>query len=113
MLLLRVAAFALGSAGAGLSGALFAMHWGYISPELFHLHLSLLILAMVIVGGLQTTQGAAVGALILILVPEALRFVAFDPVSAGPLRQFVFGLLIVGAVFFRYRGSRGGDAWGR
>lgn len=113
VLLLRVAAFALGSAGAGLSGALFAMHWGYISPELFHLHLSLLILAMVIVGGLQTTQGAAVGALILILVPEALRFVAFDPVSAGPLRQFVFGLLIVGAVFFRYRGSRGGDAWGR
>lgn len=106
VLLLRVAAFALGSAGAGLGGALFAMHWGYISPELFNLHLSILILAMVIVGGAQTMRGAAIGAMILILAPEALRFAAFDPVAAGPLRQFVFGLLIVAAVFIRYRSSR-------
>jgi branched-chain amino acid transport system permease protein len=99
---LRVLAFTLGSAGAGLAGALFAMHWGYISPELFHLHLSILILAMVILGGAQTTRGAAVGAIILIVVPELLRFAAFDPVAAGPLRQLVFGFLIIAAVFVRY-----------
>ena len=99
---LRVVAFTLGSAGAGLAGALFAMHWGYISPELFHLHLSILILAMVILGGAQTTRGAALGAIILIVVPELLRFAAFDPVAAGPLRQLIFGFLIIAAVFVRY-----------
>lgn len=106
VLLLRVAAFAFGCGGAGLAGGLFAMHWAYISPELFNLHLSILILAMVVVGGAQTTSGAAVGALILIVIPELLRFLAFDPASAGPLRQFIFGLLIVGAVFFKYRHGR-------
>jgi branched-chain amino acid transport system permease protein len=112
VLRLRIVAFTLASAGAGLAGGLFAMHWGYISPELFHLHLSVLILAMVIVGGAQTTGGAAIGALVLILIPEALRFAAFDAVSAGPLRQFVFGMLILVAIFLQYRRTRTASAQG-
>ncbi len=99
VLLLLVAAFTAGSCGAGLAGALFAMQAGYIAPTLFELHLSVLILAMVILGGGRSVTGAAVGAVILISVPEALRFAAFSPVSAGPLRQVVLGCIIIAAIY--------------
>ncbi|MDB5592651.1 branched-chain amino acid ABC transporter permease [Enterovirga sp.] len=98
---LRVRAFAIGSAGAGLAGALFAMQAGYIAPPLFELHLSVLILAMVILGGTRSVGGAVLGAVVLIGIPEALRFAAFNAVSAGPLRQIVFGLLIIVTIYVR------------
>jgi branched-chain amino acid transport system permease protein len=99
----RVAAFAIGSSGAGLSGALYAMQAGYIAPSLFDLHLSVLILAMVIVGGAKRMSGAALGAIVLIVLPELLRFAAFNAVSAGPVRQIVFGCILIFAVFVHLR----------
>jgi len=104
---LRVVSFALGSGGAGLAGALYAMQAGYIAPSLFELHLSVMILAMVIVGGAKGMSGAALGAVILIVFPELLRFAAFSTVSAGPLRQIAFGCILIFSVFIHLR-SRGG-----
>jgi branched-chain amino acid transport system permease protein len=77
------------------------MHAGYIAPPLFELHLSVLILAMVILGGTRSVAGAVLGAIVLIGIPEALRFAAFNAVSAGPLRQIVFGLLIIATIYVR------------
>jgi branched-chain amino acid transport system permease protein len=96
VLRLRIRALAIGSAIAGLAGALFAMHAGYIAPQLFELHLSILILAMVIVGG---TGSPVAGAALLVVLPEVLRFAAFSPASAGPLRQVVFGSLLLVVIF--------------
>ncbi|MGE0736625.1 MAG: branched-chain amino acid ABC transporter permease [Alphaproteobacteria bacterium] len=96
---LRVGAFAVGCAAAGLAGALYAMHSGYIAPQLFELHMSILILAMVIIGEGRAMIGAVMGASILILIPELLRFAAFSAASAGPLRQVIFGGLLVTVVF--------------
>lgn len=100
---LRVIAFAIGSAGAGLAGTLYAMQAGYIAPSQFELHLSVLVLAMVIVGGARRTAGAVLGAVVLIVLPELLRFAAFSAVSAGPVRQIVFGCILIAAVFLHVR----------
>ena len=107
---LKVAAFAIGSAGAGLAGSVYAMHAGYIAPNLFELQLSVMILAMVIFGGAKSMAGAAIGAIVLTLIPELLRFAAFSTVSAGPVRQIVFGCILVLAVFVHARGSKGQHA---
>ena len=107
VLSLRVKAVTAGSVAAGLAGALFAMHSGYIAPQLFELHLSILLLAMVVVGGGVSMAGAVFGAAILVLIPEVLRFVASSAASAGPLRQIVFGSLLLAVVFFQaHRRSR-------
>lgn len=103
---LKVAAFAIGSAGAGLAGSVYAMQTGYIAPNLFELQLSVMVLAMVIFGGARSTTGAAIGAVVLSLVPELLRFAAFSSVSAGPIRQIVFGCILVFAVFVHVRQSK-------
>jgi ABC-type branched-subunit amino acid transport system permease subunit len=100
---LRVQALAIGSGLAGLAGALFAMHSAYIAPQLFELHLSILIVAMVIIGGTGSPVSALLGAALLVVVPEALRFAAFSPASAGPLRQVVFGSLLLLVVFLQAR----------
>lgn len=107
VLSLRVKAVTAGSAAAGLAGALFAMHSGYIAPQLFELHLSILLLAMVVVGGGISMAGAVFGAAILVLIPEVLRFAASSAASAGPLRQIVFGSLLLAVIFFQaHRRSR-------
>lgn len=67
-------AFAIGAAFAGIAGAYFAALVQFIEPGPFHLTTSLMMLLMVIVGGSGKFFGPMVGAAIVILLPEWLRF---------------------------------------
>jgi len=81
-------AFAIGAAYAGVAGALFAPLVGLVEPASFTVATSLSMLLMVIVGGSGRFFGPAVGAVIVVLLPEWLR-VAADWYLA------IFGLAIV------------------
>ena len=67
-------AFAIGAAFAGIAGAYFAVLVQFIEPAPFHLTASLMMLLMVIVGGSGKFFGPMLGAAIVILLPEWLRF---------------------------------------
>jgi branched-chain amino acid transport system permease protein len=67
-------AFAIGAAFAGIAGAYFAALVQFIEPGPFHLTTSLMMLLMVIVGGAGRFFGPMLGAAIVILLPEWLRF---------------------------------------
>jgi branched-chain amino acid transport system permease protein len=73
--LFKITAFALSAAYAGYGGALFA-HSGshYISPDTFSFDQSVVLLAMMVLGGNGSAIGSIVGATLLTLVPEVLRF---------------------------------------
>ncbi len=71
----KVLAFVIASALAGLAGALYAHYSHYISPGDFELSRSIAILVMLIAGGETSIAGAIVGALLLSFAPEWLRFV--------------------------------------
>jgi branched-chain amino acid transport system permease protein len=73
---------------AGIAGGLYAYHSRYLNPNDFTLLKSIDILIMVVIGGLGSLPGAALGAGIVVLVPEVLR-------SSGELRLILFGLLVV------------------
>jgi branched-chain amino acid transport system permease protein len=73
---------------AGIAGALFAYHTRYLSPNDFTFQRSIDILIMVVIGGLGSLPGAAVGAAIVVLAPEVLR-------ASGEMRLILFGLLVV------------------
>jgi branched-chain amino acid transport system permease protein len=69
----QIAAFVLGSAIAGVGGALYAHHFSYIEAQYFNVTLSITIVLYVLLGGSQTVLGPLVGAVVFTLLPELLR----------------------------------------
>lgn len=84
---LKLLAFGMGASFGGVSGAMFAAFQGFVSPESFSLMESVMIVAMVVLGGLGHLPGVIVGALLLAALPEVLRYVA------GPLQHMTDGRL--------------------
>ena len=69
----QVAAFALGSAIAGIGGGLYAHHFSFIEAQYFNVSLSITIVLYVLLGGIQTVLGPLIGAAVFTLLPEVLR----------------------------------------
>ena len=84
---LKLLAFGMGATFGGVSGAMFASFQGFISPESFSLMESVMIVAMVVLGGLGHLPGVIIGAILLSALPEVLRYVA------GPLQEMSGGRL--------------------
>lgn len=70
---IKVWAFVLGSMFAGAAGALMAHYEGFISPDMFKMEVSFIVLTMVVLGGTGSITGSVVAALILFLIPEYIR----------------------------------------
>ncbi|MBD3249093.1 branched-chain amino acid ABC transporter permease [Candidatus Woesearchaeota archaeon] len=100
-------AFAISAFFAGLSGSLYAHYITYISPSAFTILELLPILAIVIIGGLGSLRGTALATVILILLPESLRFIGVSASFIGPARQFVFALLLILILIYRPKGLMG------
>ena len=84
---MKLLAFGMGATFGGVSGAMFAAFQGFVSPESFSLTESVMIVAMVVLGGMGHLPGVVLGALLLAALPEVLRYVA------GPLQQMTDGRL--------------------
>lgn len=109
----KLLAFALGSFYAGVAGALLAYFNQFVNPEQFGLLLSVFFLSAVIVGGMGSILGAILGAVFMTLLPEFLRegslligtSLGYDiGTILTPLRETIFGLLIVGFLLLEPRG---------
>lgn len=85
---------------AGIAGALWSHTTGFISPQDFGFPISILILAMVVVGGLGSLPGAIIGATLLILLPELLR-------PIGDIRQIAVGTVMFLCILFLPKGLFG------
>ncbi|MGD8228118.1 MAG: branched-chain amino acid ABC transporter permease [Desulfobacteraceae bacterium] len=107
----KLLSFAISSFYAGVAGSLWVSFMNIVTPEHFPLSLSIEYLAMVIVGGLGSVLGSIFGAIFMVLVPEILKFgfgvikhiPAFQHIFA-PLREVVFGALIVFFLIFEPQG---------
>ena len=84
----KLLAFAMGAAFGGLGGGLFAAFQGFVSPESFTLMESIMILCMVVLGGMGHIPGVILGAVLLTVLPELLRYI-------GPLQQELIGRVVV------------------
>lgn len=103
----KLVIFAIAACFAAVAGALYASYITFIDPTTFYFIESVLLLSMIILGGLSNLKGSVVGAALLILLPEALRFVGFPDAVAAQLRLFVYGLLIVLLMLYRPQGMMG------
>ncbi len=109
----KVTAFAVSAALAAMAGSLYAHYITYIDPTSFTVMESILVISMVIIGGAGSTWGPLVGAVVLVTLPEALRFVGLPSNVAANLRQIFYGALLVVMMMFRPRGLAGRYSFGR
>jgi branched-chain amino acid transport system permease protein len=97
---LKLLAFVLGSAWAGLTGVFFAAKMAFVSPESFTFFESVLILCMVVLGGMGSIPGIILGAVLLIGLPEVFR-------DFQDYRMLAFGAALVLMMIFRPQGLLG------
>jgi len=97
----------ISSALGALAGSLYAHYITYINPTSFTLDESIFITSLVILGGTERLAGPFVGALILLAVPEALKFLAIPDTVAAPMRQILYGALLILFMFVRPEGILG------
>jgi branched-chain amino acid transport system permease protein len=97
---LKLLAFVLGSACAGMAGVFFAAKMAFVSPESFTFFESVLILCMVVLGGMGSIPGIILGAVLLIALPEIFR-------DFQDYRMLAFGVALVLMMIFRPQGLLG------
>jgi branched-chain amino acid transport system permease protein len=108
---LKLLAFGMGATFGGVSGSMFASFQGFISPESFSLMESVMIVAMVVLGGVGHLPGVILGAVLLSALPEVLRYVAGPlqamtggRLDASILRQLLTALAMITIMLMRPRG---------
>ena len=92
---IKLLAFSMGASFGGISGSMFAAFQGFVSPESFSLTESIVVLAMVVLGGMGHIPGVILGSILLAALPEVLRHVV------EPVQQSLFGHVIIDAEVLR------------
>jgi branched-chain amino acid transport system permease protein len=106
-LFFKLAVFMISASMASFAGSLFASYISFIDPSNFTLNEGIFITVIIIVGGLASLSGSLLGAALLILLPEALRFVGMPPEFAAQARQFIYGLILILLMIYRPTGFLG------
>jgi branched-chain amino acid transport system permease protein len=108
---MKLLAFGMGATFGGVAGSMFAAFQGFVSPESFTLTESIMIVAMVVLGGIGHLPGVILGAVLLAALPEVLRYVAGDlqnltggRLDASILRQLLIALAMIAIMLMRPRG---------
>ncbi len=100
-------AFTISGAFAAIPGALYAGYVTYIDPTSFTIDESIFQVALLLLGGSGNKLGPFVGTVVMILLPEALRFVGLPDSIAANMRQVIYGLTLVLLMLFRPQGIAG------
>ncbi len=110
---MKLLAFGMGATFGGVSGAMFGAFQGFVSPESFSLMESVMIVAMVVLGGIGHLPGVILGAVLLSALPEVLRWVSglldLQSITGGRLdpailRQLLIALAMIIVMLMRPRG---------
>lgn len=88
---------AIGAIFGGISGAIYAHYIGFISPESFNFDFSVTLICIVILGGLDNIAGVILGAVLLTIIPEKIRFFA-------EARMLFYGIIIISVLIFKPQG---------
>jgi len=103
----KIEAMALSAFFAGLAGGFFAHYITFIDPSIFGLGDVIFLFSMLIIGGLASIKGAALGTIILFAIPEPLRFIGFPSSILGPMREILFALVLILIIIYKPRGIFG------
>ncbi len=101
---MKLSVFAIAAALASVAGSLYAHYVTFVSADSFTLDLTIYVLAMVILGGTGNLTGSLVGAALLTVLPELLKFLDLPPDIADKLRQMLYGAILIAMLRVRPQG---------
>jgi len=96
----KMVAFVMAAAFAGIAGALYAHQLGIITPAKFDFNYSIEFLVMVVLGGMGSITGSIAAAVVLTILPEALR-------SFSDYRMLLYSVVLIGMMLFKPSGLLG------
>lgn len=100
----KVLVFVIAAGMAAVAGSLFAHYMGYLSPVSFSIDQSIMIIAMVVIGGSANIWGSVVGAILLTFITESMNFLPLEGSNVGFIRMIIYGLILVFFALFRRQG---------
>jgi len=103
----KVQVFMVGAGMAAIAGVMYAHYISFIDPTSFTVMESIFIISIVIIGGAGSLWGPPLGAILLVILPELLRFMGFPSSVAANIRQIIYGGLLVGFMIWRPQGLLG------
>jgi len=103
----KVGVAAVSGAYAGIAGGLYATYISFIDPTSFDIHVSVLVVTPLVVGGARTLAGSIIGPFLLIAVPQLLAMIDLPSTLLGPMRQLVYGLILIAFMLWRPQGIAG------
>jgi len=103
----KIMVFVVGAGMAAVAGVLYAYYISFIDPTSFTVTESIFIISIVIIGGAGDLWGPVIGAVLLVTLPEVLRFIGLPSSMAAHIRQILYGGLLVVFMMWRPRGFRG------
>lgn len=103
----KVLVFTIGAGMAAVAGVMYAHYISFIDPTSFTVMESIFIISIVIIGGAGSLWGPVLGAVLLVVLPELLRFIGLPSSVGANLRQIIYGGLLVAFMMWRPRGLLG------
>ncbi len=103
----KIFAFLFAAATAAIAGALYAYYFSALDPFAFTVQESVFVLSLVVVGGAGNLWGSLVGAIVLVTIPTALKFLNIPDEVAARTREIMYGLLLILMLRFRPKGFIG------
>lgn len=104
ILYMKVTVFGVAAGLAAVAGWMLAHYFSYVGADGFTIDETIYILAMVILGGTGNLRGSVLGAAILVIAPEAFKFIALPVDIADKLRLVMYGLVLILVLLFRPQG---------
>ncbi|MHA1587864.1 MAG: branched-chain amino acid ABC transporter permease [Candidatus Thorarchaeota archaeon] len=103
----KIIVFVIGSGMAAMAGVIYAHYISFIDPTSFTVMESIFIISIVIIGGAGSLRGSIAGAVLLVFLPELLRFIGLPSSIAANLRQILYGGMLIGFMMWRPKGLLG------
>lgn len=103
----KVIVFVISAGMAAVAGVMYAYYISFVDPTSFTVMESIFIISIVIIGGAGSQWGPVVGAIVLVLLPEFLRFFGLPSSIAANIRQILYGSLLIVFMVWRPRGFMG------
>ncbi len=100
----KIIAVVVGSSFAGIAGSLYAHYITFIDPSTFGLTETILMLLMVVLGGVGSITGSVAGAVILVLLPEPLRFLQLPSSIVAAIRQMLYSIILILIMIYKPNG---------
>ena len=104
---LALRALVVAGAVAGIAGALYAGYVTYIDPTSFSLKESIYLVTVLMLGGGGNIKGPLAGAVVMLALPETLRFVGLPDAVAANVREIIYGAMLAALMYWRPQGLAG------